>query len=194
LGIARAIGPREAHFARAYETREIVDVPVGLIVEYTLAEPDEVAHAQVVAQLPLDVAALEVRIAIGVQQAFLGDQRRALTVDVDGAAFVHQRGAVAIEPLDVQHLARHEIILVPRKIQSPGQAAPRVEAPVDAAYGAAPVHYAGGPDITHPGIIVRHLHHAHALGQQRARGAVVRGRRPDRDRLELRDGRRPLHT
>jgi len=77
LGIAPTIGPREAHFARAHETREIVDVPVGLIVEHSVAEPDDVAHAQVVAQLPLDVAALEVRIAIGVQQAFLGDQRRA---------------------------------------------------------------------------------------------------------------------
>src|SRR4029077_14304649 len=157
LRIAPTIGPREAHFARAYETREIVDVPVGLIVEHSLAEPDDVAHAQIVAQLPLHVAALQVRIAIGVEQAFLGDQRRAPAVDVDGAAFVHQRSAVAVEPLDVQYLARHELVLVPGKIQSPGKAPPGVEAPVDAAYRAAPIHHAGGPDITHPGIIVRHL-------------------------------------
>src|SRR5439155_20503241 len=108
LRIAPAIGPRQAHFAGAHETREIVDVPAGLIVEHSLAEPDDLAHTQVVAQAALDALAPEPRIAIGAQQTFLGDERRTLTVDVDRAAFVHQRGAVAVEPLDLQRLARHE--------------------------------------------------------------------------------------
>ena len=41
------LGPGEAHLARAHEAGEVIDVPVGLVVEYALAEPDHPAHVQV---------------------------------------------------------------------------------------------------------------------------------------------------
>jgi len=139
-------------------------VAAGLVVHHAPAEPDDLAHAQVFAQPPLDVAALTVRIAVGVEQALLGDERRALTVDVDGTALVNDRGAVAIETLGLEHLARDQIVLVPGKIQAATQAAPGVEVPIDTAHGAAAVHDTGWADIAHPGVIVGHFHDAHALG------------------------------
>jgi hypothetical protein len=48
LRVAALVAPGEAHHPRADETREIVDVAVGLVVEHALAEPDDVADAQVV--------------------------------------------------------------------------------------------------------------------------------------------------
>src|SRR5207248_8897671 len=83
----------EAHLAGTPETGDTVAVPASLVVEHSSAEPDDVAHPEVVAHATLDVLARQPRIAIGVQQAFLGDQRRTLTVDVHGATFVHQRRA-----------------------------------------------------------------------------------------------------
>src|SRR5207245_4031354 len=97
LGIALAVRPGETHLARAHETGEIVDVSAGLVVEYAPAQPDDVTHAEVLAQQPLDVGALEARIAVGVEEALLGDERRAFPVDVHGAAFVHHWRAIALE-------------------------------------------------------------------------------------------------
>ena len=58
----------------------------GLIVEYAAAEPNDMAHIQVFAQRTLDLAPLQLRIAVGIEQALLGNERRALSVDVHGTA------------------------------------------------------------------------------------------------------------
>src|SRR5215475_11994045 len=104
--------------------------------------------------MPLDVGALQTWIAVRVEQTFLGDERGALAVDVDGAAFVHQRCAITIETFALEHLARDEIVLVPGEVQSATQAAPGIETPVDAAHLTSAADDAGRADIAHPCIIV----------------------------------------
>src|SRR4029077_16499881 len=41
LRIAALLAPGEAHHSRAGEARKIVDVAVGLVVEYALPQPDD---------------------------------------------------------------------------------------------------------------------------------------------------------
>ena len=70
------------------ETGELVDVTVGLIVHHAFAEPDDLPDAEVGPQQLFDVTALEAGVAVGIEQAFLGHQSRALAVDVDCAVHV----------------------------------------------------------------------------------------------------------
>ena len=51
------------------EAREVVDVPVGVVAGDSVAEPQHVGHAEIGAQVILDVGAAERRIAIRVEQA-----------------------------------------------------------------------------------------------------------------------------
>ena len=123
----------------------------------------------------------------------LGDERRACAVRVDCAAFVDHGCAITITPFDLQHLARDEIVLVPREVQTALQAAPGVELPVDTADRAARVDYEGRPDIAHPAVVVRHLDDADMLRKQRPRVLEVLARDTDGDGLELRDRRGDTH-
>jgi hypothetical protein len=92
-----------------------------------------VLGAQEVAQPLLDLLARHRRVAIGVQQALLGRQQRALAVDRDGPALQHERRLVATVAQAVDELAAHRgVAVVGRELL-----APRVEAEVHA--GAAPV-------------------------------------------------------
>ena len=51
------------------EAREVVDVSVGVVAGDAVAEPQHVGHAEIGAQVILDVGAAERGIAIGVEQA-----------------------------------------------------------------------------------------------------------------------------
>jgi hypothetical protein len=163
-------------------------VAAGLIVVDALAEPDELRDAEIVAQQHLDFAALQARVAVGVEHALLGEERGALAVDVQRAAFDDERRAITLEALDLEHLTCHLLILIPGKVQPVRESAPGVEVPVDAAHRALRAGDARGSHVAHPGVVVRHLDEAHPRRQQRARGAIVRRRHADRYRLEAGDG------
>ena len=109
------------------------------------------------------------RVAVGVQQALLGHEQRALAVDVDRAALVHERRAIAVQALDLEHLARHGIVVVPGAVRCPPQALKRQSTPRRTPRASTTN---GGTDVAHPGIVARDLHHAHcAAAARRARTA-----------------------
>ena len=64
--------------ARRDEAREVVDVTVRVVALDAVAEPDDLGHAERVAQHALDVRAAQRRVAVRVQQALLGREQRAL--------------------------------------------------------------------------------------------------------------------
>src|SRR5882762_1328613 len=72
LRVTLVVGPGQADLCGTREAREIIDVSVGLVVEYALAEPDDLAHTQVVAPTTLDPLAAHHLIAIDMEQALLG--------------------------------------------------------------------------------------------------------------------------
>src|SRR5579862_141954 len=108
LRVAAALRPGEACLPGPYETREIVDVAAGLVVENSAAQPDDAADAKVFAQLQFHRGAIESGVAVAVEQALFRHQRGPLPVDVDGAALVDERRAIALEPLDLEDLGRDQ--------------------------------------------------------------------------------------
>ena len=190
LRIALVVRPREHHFAGPRETAQVVDVPVRLVVDDAFAQPDDAGDAQVFVQQDLHLTRVELRIAVRVQQALLGGEQRALAVDVNRTAFQHERRAIAVAAFDLQHLARDQVVLVPRKVEAVAQSAPGVEQPVDAAHGALVVHDERRTDVPHPRIVARHLHDADRVRQHRPRVHELRARNTDSDRLTGRDCRR----
>jgi hypothetical protein len=85
----------EEHLARPRERGDEVDVPVGVtVLDEALAEPDDPIDAEEVAQAGLDLVLAEVRVAVGVEQALLGGQRRPGSVDDDRPALEHHAGVV----------------------------------------------------------------------------------------------------
>ena len=55
--------------SRVDEAREIVHVAVGVVALDAVAQPEDVSHAEIVPEMALDLARLELRIAVGVEQA-----------------------------------------------------------------------------------------------------------------------------
>ena len=134
-------------------------------------------------QQDLDLAFVQLRIAIGVHQALFGRDQRALAIHVNGTPFHHEWSLITVAAFDLQYFPGDEIVLVPREIQSAVQAAPAVEHPVDAANIAAPVHDERRSDIAHPGIVARHLHDADGVRQHRPCVDVLGARHRNGDRL-----------
>ena len=58
-----------------------------------------------------DCATTKPRIAVRIQQALLGHERRALAIDVNGATFINDGRTVMREALDLEHLARHQMCI-----------------------------------------------------------------------------------
>ena len=164
---------------------------VGLVAEQAVRQPDHRLHRQMLAQHSFDLCAVQVRIAVGVEQAFLGGQQRALAVHVNGAAFQHEAGRdVAGATLDAQHLAGHLAVALPGPVQATVEAAPGVEVPVHAAHFAVAVDDEGRAGVAYPGVIAAHLHQADVrLPAQSCAGVLVlRGGHTDAHRLEARNG------
>ena len=187
LRIGAVIGPAQAHLARAYEAAEVVDVAVRFIEIHPPPQPDDDLDPEIGAQVLLDLRAREIGIAVRIEQTLFGSNARALPVHVDRPTLEYQRRAITVEPLDRQHLARHAFIPVPGYVQPAVQAAPGVEAPIDATTLAAVIDDDCRSDIAHPCIIAGDLHHAHALCQLRSRIRELRSRCADFHRLEFRD-------
>ncbi len=135
------------------EARELVDMAAGLVEIDALPQPDHGGHAEIALQHALDVGARDRPVAIRIEQALLGGQARALAVHVNRPAFQHEGGSIALRTLDLQHFLCDLVIAVPRKVQTPVQAAPRVEGPIDAAAPALGVDDESRPAVPDPGIV-----------------------------------------
>src|SRR5688572_2779818 len=188
LRVAGVVGPVQRDHSRLHETGQVVDMAIGLVVDHALAQPDDLPHAEVITQMLLDVRTAHVRISVAVQQALLGDQRRALAIHVDGAAFIDERRAISVTGFDLQHLASHGVVQVPREIQPAVEPAPGIEAPVHTAFHAFLVDHERGADVAHPGVVVGNLDHAPGFGQQAARELEVLRGHAHAHGLEPRDG------
>ena len=119
LRIVPVLGPGERDLSRRGEAGQLIDVPAGLVPVDASAEPDHRAHAEVAAQVILDVLAREPRIAVRIEEALLRRQARSLSVHMNGTALEHERGAVAIVTLDLEHFLRDFLVPVPGKVQAP---------------------------------------------------------------------------
>ncbi len=93
-------------------------MPVGLIVENALAEPDDPRHVQIVAQIVFHPLATQQGVAIDVQQTLFGDESGPFAIDVDRASLIHDGRAIAVPSLDLEHFTRDQVILVPGEIQA----------------------------------------------------------------------------
>ena len=188
--VVLVVGPGQQHLAGTHVAAEVVDVAVGLVVVEAVRQPDDALHRKVVAQGPLDLRLAQVRVAVVVEQAFLGGDQRAFAVDVDRAALEDEVvGAVAGAPFDLEDLACHLVIALPGEVQAAFEAAPGVEAPVDAAYIALVVDDEGRAGVADPGIVAADFHDADvAVVEACARVLVLPGAGADGDRLEARDG------
>jgi len=67
--VARVFFDRGYHRRGSDETREVIDVAVGVVAGNPLREPQDVADAQPVPKPPFDLGAVQAGVAIGVEQA-----------------------------------------------------------------------------------------------------------------------------
>ena len=192
LGVA-VVGVGQQHDAGRDEAREVVDVAVGLVPGQPAAEPDHLAGTQVLAQQPLDLGAVEARVAVGVEQALFGRQHGPLAVDVHRPALQHQRRAVALGAFDLEHPRGGLFVALPAGIE----AAPGVEAPVNAAATPGAVEQEARADVPHPGVVGRDLDQPRRGRQELTGLRQLLGRGGDGHGLGRRDraghlGERPL--
>ena len=193
LRIARVIATGEQHHAGRRETREVVDVTVGLVAEHAVAEPHDLARAGIGEQQRFDAFATEPGIAIRIEQTLLRHEQSARTVAVDGPTLAHHGRAIASESFDLEYFARDLLVAIPGRIQTAVETTPGIEAPIYATYLAPTIEDAGRPDVAHPRIIARELDDADRRIEHRACAGVRRRRGADRHRFETsdraRDGR-----
>src|SRR5689334_15694665 len=91
IGMRARTRNADEHAAGCDKTSDVVDMPVSLVIGETLAQPDHAPGTGKERQTLFDLLSVEMRIAIGIEQALIGGQKRTLPVGVDGAAFGHQR-------------------------------------------------------------------------------------------------------
>src|SRR5450830_705593 len=92
---------------------------VGFVVEQTVRQPDDLIHSQVGAQRSLNGCAVEMRVAVAVEQAFFCGDQGAFAIDVNRTAFQHKPfGAIARRAFDLENLAADLRVTVPRCIQA----------------------------------------------------------------------------
>ena len=81
--------------SRSDKPRQVVNVAVRVVANNTPSQPHDVANPEIVCEDPLDAQAVEPGVAgLGfAEQAFLGDEQCAASVNVDGAPFHHDADA-----------------------------------------------------------------------------------------------------
>ena len=109
------------------EPGEIVDVAIGIVADNTVAQPQDVAHAEVGPEILFDFRASQLRIAVGIEQAGLGGQQSSPSVHVDRAALQHDAGLEYGKAQLFGDPGRYDVIQVVRRILP----TPGVEPPVD---------------------------------------------------------------
>ncbi len=163
---------------------------VGFIVVQAIRQPDDGFHGQVLTQDVFDLLAVQVRVAVMVEQAFFGGDQGAFPVHMDRTAFQHEAfGVIALAALHLQHLGGQLLVTVPRRVQATLEATPGVEAPVHATHFASVVDHEGWAGVAHPGVVIADFHHADIGQVELATGVFVlaSGNRHG-DRLETGDG------
>ena len=122
---------------RIDEPGEVVHVAVRVVAGDALAQPDDVADAQIIGEHLLQPRAVEARVAALdlAQQALLGGQQAAPAVDVDGASF-HDDAAELVPardpgyPQGVAQVSRdppgNSVVVLVVRVLRPG-----IEPPVD---------------------------------------------------------------
>ena len=150
LWIGFVVSPGQRDHAGANEAADIIDMTVCLVVKNTFSKPDEFFDAEIVGQCLFDFHPGQGRIAVVIEQAFLGRHQRAFAIGMDGTAFQNDGGRIPVLTFDMAHFERHEIILVPGEIEAVFETAPGVEPPVDGAHIAFAVDDKGRTAIAHP--------------------------------------------
>jgi hypothetical protein len=108
LRVALVVRPGERHDSRPHEATQVVDVPSGLVLVDPLAQPEDPVHAQVLAQVPLDLLARPAGIAIRVEEALLGCEERAFpSTSMDPPSSTNGRRVAGVA-LHLEHLLADE--------------------------------------------------------------------------------------
>ena len=199
LPATRVVGVRlvvlrvQQHAAGRRDRRHDVDVPVRaevvVVAGQAARQPDRVVAADRAGQLGLDAALVGVRVAARVELHRLGEQHRALAVDVDAAALVDELRA---DRARRRRARRRSAPMLGRELPlRPGRGAPAVEDPVHRAEhaGTLVVDDERRTEVTHPELVERRLDDLdrRPTSIRRARGDLG-GIDDHRDRLELGDG------
>lgn len=89
IDIAAIFLHRRHHRARADEARHVVDVSVCIVAGDAVAQPQNLAHNEIVGEHSFVLRLDEAGVALlhFTEQAFLGDQQQSLTVNVETTAF-----------------------------------------------------------------------------------------------------------
>ena len=176
----------EQHAARPRETGDVVDMAVGLVIRESVAQPDHLADAGIERERFLDLLLREIGIAVRVQQSLLGGEQGALAVHMDRAAFAHQRRAIDLQALTLQHAAGEFRVVREGKIF----VAPGVELPLHAGARAIRPTQHGGAAVARPRVIDDNFEDFRFPGAGEFHFRKILRPRGDRHRLERCDGAR----
>ena len=159
--VLRVIGPGQQYFARAHVAAEVIHMAVGFVIEQAIWQPNDLVHRQLGTEHRLDFLAIQVRVAIVVEQALLGGDQSAFAIDMNRTAFEDKTlGAVARAALDFENLAGHQRVPVPWGIQPTLKAAPGIEVPIDTAHFAVVIDHERRACVPDPGVVAGHFHQA----------------------------------
>ena len=77
------------------KSRKVVNMSVGVVAHNAVAQPDDVIYTVEVAEVFFNLLLVELRIAVGVEQAGLGGEQVSYPIDIDAAAFHNDVGREA---------------------------------------------------------------------------------------------------
>ena len=102
-------------------------MPVGVVALDAVAQPENFAHAKIIAQPLLNLLPRKLRIAIWIEQTSFGGEQRACAVHLDRAAFQYHVRIINRQTQRLCHARRDDLIEIARRIL----AAPGIVIPID---------------------------------------------------------------
>lgn len=109
------------------EAGEIVDMPVRVIPDDSFAEPKDLGHTEVIAEVLLNLRFGEMRISIGIKEASFGGEEGTASIDLDGAAFHDDAGRKERESAKSGDVLGEGVVEIEWRIFAP----PRIVSPID---------------------------------------------------------------
>ena len=96
--VGRVLLMGEHHHARRHEARDVVHMPMRVVADAALAEPDRLADPELLGEGALVVGAREAGVPHlhVAQQPLLGHEHRALAVGLDTAALEHHTSLAVV--------------------------------------------------------------------------------------------------
>ncbi len=137
--------------SRLHEAGDGVDVPVRVVVEQALVEPEDVLAAERVGEVGFEPFPLHAGVPVRVEQALLRGQERALSVDLDRAALEHHPERVELTAGQLADAAGHQVVAVEDVL-----VAPAVEREADRRDVALVVLDEDRRDVAHPDVAEGH--------------------------------------